>query len=173
MMQEDIYAIYYLEETKAIMLIRSACSLAGADAPSVSSPLLLEVNSMSRFLKVTTIAAITIVACIGVIAVVEVQTKIIRRAYDNLVLDNRNHYLPCKKLPTEAEASRVVEQHQDTIRVIKQVNPGFVGVDIDTWTCPGRADLVIWYASHQDRLAIERIISSDTFFGIPYELQNR
>jgi hypothetical protein len=128
---------------------------------------------MSRFFKITIIAAIGIIACIGVIAVIEVQTKIIRRAYDNFVLDNKNHYLPCEKLPTEAEVRKIVEQHQVTIRAIEQVNPGFVGVDIDTWTCSGRGDLVIWYASHQDRLALERIIGSDTFFGIPYRLQNR
>jgi Holliday junction resolvasome RuvABC endonuclease subunit len=128
---------------------------------------------MRRLFKITVIVAIAFGACIGVIAVIEVQTKIVRRAYDNFVLDNRNHYLPCEKLPTEAEVSRVMEQHQDTIRAIEQVNPGFVGVDIDASACPGRADLVIWYASHQDRLAIGGIIGGDTFFGIPYRLQNR
>ncbi len=61
----------------------------------------------------------------------------------------------------------------DLVRAIEAVNPGRVGVDVDASTCPGRADLLIWYASHADRLAIERLIGSDTFFGIPYRLENR
>ena len=53
------------------------------------------------------------------------------------------------------------------------MNPGLVGVDVDASACPGKADLLIWYASHQDRLAIEKILAADTFFGIPFRLQNR
>ena len=127
---------------------------------------------MSKPLRIRVIVIVIVVVCLGALAI-EAQTKIIRRAYDNFVLDNKNHYLPCEKLPTEAEVSRIVEQHQDTIRAIEQVNLGFVGVDIDVSVCPGRADLIIWYASHQDRLAIEGIIGSDTLWGIPYRLQNR
>jgi len=110
--------------------------------------------------------------CLGAVAI-ESQKKIIRRSYDNFVLDNRNHYLPCEKLPTEAEVRAVVQQHQDIVQAIEQVNPGLVGVGVDSSTCPGKADLVIWYASHQNRLAIETIIGGDTFFGVPYRLQNR
>ncbi len=127
---------------------------------------------MSKPLSIRVIVIVIVVVCLGALAI-EAQTNIIRRAYDNFVLDNKNHYLTCEKLPTEAEVSRIVEQHQDTIRAIEQVNLGFVGVDIDVSACPGRADLIIWYASHQDRLAIEGIIGSDTFWGIPYRLQNR
>ena len=58
------------------------------------------------------------------------------------------------------------------IEEIKRVNPGFVVVRIDTTTCPGKADIVIEYPSHQDRLAIEEIIDGETFFGVPYRLRN-
>jgi hypothetical protein len=67
----------------------------------------------------------------------------------------------------------VVTAHQETIRQIEQVNPGLVGVEIDASTCPGKADLLIWYASHQNRQAIEAIIAGETFYGVPYRLQNR
>jgi len=113
-----------------------------------------------------------LIACLGMI-VIESQIKIAHRVYDNFVLDNKNHYLSCEELPTEADVNRIVEQHRDKIQAIEQVNLGFVGVEVDTFTCPGQADLVIWYASHQDRLAIEEIIGGDTFFGVPYRLQNR
>ena len=68
---------------------------------------------------------------------------------------------------------QVVDEHQDLIQEIEQMNPGFVGVEIDTFTCLGKADLVFWYGGHEERLAIERIINNDTFFGIPYRLHNR
>jgi hypothetical protein len=112
------------------------------------------------------------IVCLGAIAI-ESQIKIIRRSYDNFILDTRNHYLPCEMLPTEKEVRAVVHQHQDIVQAIEQVSPGLVGVDIDSSTCPGKADLVIWYASHKNRLLIETAIGSDTFFGVPYRLQNR
>ncbi len=109
----------------------------------------------------------------GLCLMLETQTHMLRRAYDNYILDNENHYLPCRRLPTPEEVERVVAEHQDVIRQIEAVNPGFVGVEIDTATCPGHADLLIWYASHADRLAIKAIIGAETFFGVPYRLQNR
>jgi hypothetical protein len=129
------------------------------------------VNKPSKIIVVVLIVA---VVCLGLF-VVEAQTKVFRRAFDNFVMDNENHYLPCDKLPTEAEVRAIVQQHQDIVQAIEQVNPGLVGVDVDSYssTCPGKADLVIWYASHQNRLAIKTIIGVDTFFGVPYRLQNR
>lgn len=102
---------------------------------------------VSKGWKIAVILVIALVVCLAAIAI-ESQTKIIRLTYDNFVLDNKNHYLPCEKLPTEANLRETVQQHQDTVQAIEQVNPGAVGIEIDTSICPGRADLVIWYASH-------------------------
>jgi hypothetical protein len=112
-----------------------------------------------------------LVLCCGG-AVFLVKGHVLGTLYNDLVLDNRDHYLPCDRLPTSAEVSLVLVEHQDTVEAIKEVNPGFVFVDVDDWSCPGRADIVISYASHQDRLAIEEIIGGDTFFGVPYRLRN-
>jgi len=97
----------------------------------------------------------------------------IRRAVDDLVYDNRNHYLPCNQLSTEEVVRLVVDEHQDTIERIEAVAPGFVGVEIGTAACPGRADLLFYYGTHQQRQVVEAIIGEDTFFGVPYNLQNR
>ena len=110
--------------------------------------------------------------CLGAL-VFESETRAVRRVIDDVVYDNRDHYLPCEKLPIEHEVREVVAAHQGTIRQIEQVNPGMVGVEIDASTCPGKADLLIWYASHQNRLAIEELIAGETFYGVPYRLQNR
>ncbi|HXQ32762.1 MAG TPA: hypothetical protein VN843_01950 [Anaerolineales bacterium] len=113
-----------------------------------------------------------LVLCLGIL-IVESQTKFFRKTYDEIILDNRNHYLPCEELPAEADVRRVMEAHQDAIEKVKQINPGFVGVEMDTSTCPGKADILFWYGTHRDRLLIEAIIADDTFYGIPYRLVNQ
>ena len=128
---------------------------------------------MSKSRKIIIVLLVFIsITCLGA-GIIETQTHVIHRLYDNLVLDNKGHYLSCAELPTESEVLAVLDQHQDSIRAIQEVNPGLVGMEVDSFSCPGRADLVIWYASHRDRLEIENILNSDTFFGIPYRLQNR
>jgi hypothetical protein len=112
------------------------------------------------------------VACLGLLVFVT-QTRMLQRAVDDLLYDNKNHYLPCDELPAAAEVNAIFQAHHDRIAAIELVNPGLVGVEIDSTTCPGKADLLIWYASHADRLEIEKIIGGDTFFGVPYRLQNR
>lgn len=110
------------------------------------------------------------VCCVG--AVLLVRGHVLGRLYNDLILDNRDHFLACDQLPSVADVNRILAEHQDTVEAIKEVNPGFVFLEVDDWSCPGRADIVISYASHQDRLAIERIIGGDTLFGVPYRLRN-
>lgn len=116
--------------------------------------------------------ALVFVLCVSM-WMVESQTNFLRKIYDNMILDNRNHYLSCEQLPSEEEVRRVMEAHQDSIKRIEQINPGLVGVEMDTTACPGRADILFWYGRHQDRLQIEHIIGANSFYGIPYRLQNR
>lgn len=112
------------------------------------------------------------VICIGILFL-ESQTKIMRRWVDNILYDNRYHYLSCEQLPSISTVERILQKHQDTIRQIEAVNPGWVGVDVNACGAGQNADLTFWYASHRDRIAIEQIIGSDTFFGVPYNLINR
>lgn len=93
--------------------------------------------------------------------------------YNNVVLDNEDHFLSCEELPPLSDVTQVVEEHQDTIESIEKINPGQVFVVIESQTCPGKADLMFNYGSHRDRVAIEELIAGETFFGIPYRLRNR
>ena len=115
---------------------------------------------------------LTLMLCVG-IWILEAQTQFFRKAFDEMIFDNSNHYLSCEQLPSEAEVRRMVEAHQADIQKIEQVNSGFVGVEMDASTCPGKADILVWYGTHQDRILIEDIIAGDTFYGVPYRLQNR
>ena len=127
-------------------------------------------KNSARLISVTLI--LFLLLCMG-IWILEAQTKFFRKIYDQVIFDNRNHYLSCEQLPSESEVRQVIEMHQDVIERIEQINPGFVGVEMDTSTCPGKADILFWYGTHQDRLLIESTIADDTFYGIPYRLQNR
>jgi len=125
-----------------------------------------------RVVLVIILAVVSLTICVGCV-VAEVQTKFIRRTIDNVFYDNRNRYLSCEQLPTVSKVMQVVQDHQDVIQEIEQMKPGFVGMEIDTLSCPGKADIVFWYGGHQDRVAIESIINDETFFGVPYKLHNR
>lgn len=121
--------------------------------------------------RTVVIAGITLL--LSAIVLVESQTHFVQRSFDDIVLDNRGHYLECDELPTQAEVDAVMKTHQDVIREIEEINPGLVGVYSDSGQCLGKADIVFFYGSHEDRLKIERLIGSDTFFGIPYRLRNQ
>ena len=97
---------------------------------------------------------------------------VLGRLYNDVVLDNYDHFLPCERLPTSAEVNRIVQEYEDVLEAIRDVNPGFIFVELEESTCPGGADIVISYASHQDRLAIEKILGGHTFFGVPCRLRN-
>jgi hypothetical protein len=119
-----------------------------------------------------TLLVLALILCVGTL-IVEAQTKILLKTYDQVILDNRNHYLSCEQLPLEVEVRRVMEAHQNVIVRINQINPGYVGTEIDTSTCPDKADILFWYGTHQERLQIESIIRDDTFYSIPYRLANQ
>jgi hypothetical protein len=116
-------------------------------------------------------ALVLLVLCCAT-GVILVRGHVFGRLYNEIVLDNYDHFLPCEKLPTSDEVDRVVEQHQDTVEAVEEVNPGFVWVEVDDFSCPGRADIVIYYASHRDRLAIEEILGGRTFYGVPCRFRN-
>ena len=86
--------------------------------------------------------------------------------YDRLQ-NNYNHYLPCQQLPATAEVERILEEHTDTVKKIAEVHPGFTYIEAGT-RCPETADVIIHYATRDERLVIKDILGgSYTFFGVP------
>ena len=59
---------------------------------------------------------------------------------NDLIYDSKKHHLSCDQLPASEEVARVVLEHQETVQKIEDVNPGFVMVQIDIHTCPGRSE---------------------------------
>ena len=104
---------------------------------------------------------------------VGIQTNAFQRVIDYRLYDSKNHYLPCRKLPTEAEVRAVVKAQQQLIQQIEQVNPDGQNVRIEQKPeCPEKADILIDYPGHQNRLEIEKLINGNTFHGVPYRLRN-
>ena len=139
-----------------------------------SSKILVQARTIMKISarSVSPALLLILILCVG-IWILEVQTKLFHRTYDEIILDNLNHYLPCEQLPSEAEVSQIMEDHQDLIKKVEQIHPGFVGVEMDNWTCPGRADIIFWYGTHEERLRVEDLIAGETFYGVPYRLENR
>jgi len=63
---------------------------------------------------------VIVILCLGAL-IVEARTKIVRRALDDLIYDNRNHYLPCEKLSAETEVRKIVQEHQDVVNLPEDV----------------------------------------------------
>jgi len=129
-------------------------------------------NRKRKVLLLVTALFLVLVVCVGILFI-ETKTKTVRRLIDDVIYDNRNHYLSCEQLPPVSEVERVVQEHQDVIQQIEAVHPGQAGVETHTCGAGQNADITFWYATHKDRMVIERIIGSDTFFGVPYNLNNR
>ncbi len=115
---------------------------------------------------------IAVLLCVAGVLFTENRVHVLRELYDNIIMDNRNITASCTQWPGAEEVDRVIAAHQDTVQAIESVNPGNVTVLVDSMSCPGRAALWIQYPTHDNRVAIERIIDGDLFFGIPYRLQN-
>ena len=72
------------------------------------------------------IAAVIFTALVALV-VAEKQTGVIRRAVFNRDFfgGEYNHFLPCSKLPTEAEVQRVLREHRDVIGKIEQIRMAY------------------------------------------------
>jgi len=141
-------------------------------APEGATPCIGD-ESMSTTRRRVLLALAALLLIFLAALLLEKQTHFIGRYISDRLYDSRDHYLSCSDLPTEADVRRTLQEHRDLITAIEQVHQEHAGVEVDATSCPGRADLVIWYASHQDRVAIEGLLAGDTFHGVPARLQNR
>lgn len=81
--------------------------------------------------------------------------------------------VPCHDLPLVEPVQVTLEQQSDVVQAIEAVNPDHMDVGMDTWRCPGRADIHITYDTARSRRAIQNIIGHDSlFFGVPYRMSN-
>lgn len=77
----------------------------------------------------------------------------------------------CDKLSTAKEVRKVLAEHNDTLMQIERFSPGNIWINVDYVRCPGKADILIYYSTVDDRDNIKKLIG-DTFFGVPYRMFN-
>jgi len=102
---------------------------------------------------------------IGLVALY--QSHVIQRIVDDLIFDNYNHYVPCKRLPLATEVEEVVADHTLVVDQIQSISPD-IQFDIVQQTCGNadHADIVIYYPGHPQREQIEELLGGKTFFGV-------
>ncbi len=107
------------------------------------------------------------------VVISEKKVHLIARLYDDWILDNKNHYVPCDKLPDKKMVERVMKEQQAKIKEIENIAPDriFISMGDGGRNCENKADIVIYYGSHNQRKQIKKIIGGNTFFGIPYRLK--
>ena len=78
---------------------------------------------------------------------------------------------PCTELPPAEVAQATLEKNQELVRRLDKVRPNSVSVYPDPDRCPGRADIVVTYATVDDYRKLKQILGDD-FDGVPYRLLN-
>ena len=103
---------------------------------------------------------------IGLVALY--QSHIIQRIVFDVVYDNYNHYIPCKRLPLAVEVEAIVRDNRAVVDQIRAVSSD-VDFKIVNQTCGNadHADIVIYYPGHAQREQIEEILGGKTFFNVP------
>lgn len=114
-----------------------------------------------------------LLALVAMAVLTEPFTHFFHRIADTLIYDNYHHYLPCSSLPELTEVENVVSQHKDVVADITNLNPENIEFIIDYTTCPGKASIIIYYASNEERTKIQDFLPENTFFGVPISMINR
>lgn len=129
---------------------------------------------MRKFLRLRRLhCLIGVLLIVLVLTIIEVNTYYVRDLFIESTYGSKPHRVPCDQWPTPDEVRQVLNEHSQVVRRIESINPGFTAVNINTLSCPGRADIRILYATASDRQAIELILGEGKyFFGIPYQMRN-
>ncbi len=70
--------------------------------------------------------SLIVLMLIAVLAIAFVEWRFstnISHLYNDVVLDNKEHFLSCEELPPSSDVTQIVAEHQETIKRIEQVNP--------------------------------------------------
>ena len=89
------------------------------------------------------------------------------------IYGTKPHRIPCEKWPKREEVEQALERHIGVIRRIESIKSGSIDLSINTWSCPGKAELYIYYPANHHIKEIKTIIGDEKyFFGVPYTLRN-
>jgi hypothetical protein len=114
-----------------------------------------------------------IIASLGIIVLVcfAIGLPLVRNINDRL-MGNKTVYLNCDQLPDIKQVEAAIKEHGDMIKRIEEINPGLIFTTMSSKDeCPEKGFLVIVFGGYNESVKIEALLG-DTFFGIPYQLEN-
>lgn len=127
---------------------------------------------MKKF-KIITLSFVLLTA---LLVAQEFKLHLLGRVWNEFVLDNYDHYLSCDELPTKEYVQSVLEANQELVDRIQKIdsayNSVFVSMGNEDSHCPDKADVIIYYGGHPDRVQIEEILGGKKFLGIPVRFRN-
>ena len=110
---------------------------------------------------------------VAALAVFEWNTYHFRDLLSERMYGSRPHRVPCDELPTPDEVQRILDDNALFVERIEAINPGFISVEMNTFTCVDSADIRILYATTRDRERIRALLGqAEIFFGVPFNMQN-
>jgi len=78
----------------------------------------------------------------------------------------------CSRLPKVEKVREIVAENKDVIDKITSLSAtNNIWIEIDDKRCTGKADIIIYHSSREERKKIKEIIGKD-FFSVPYRLHN-
>ena len=131
---------------------------------------MLKLRRVHYFLGVLLLGVLVLVL---VLTIFETRTYYVRDLLIETTYGPKPHRVPCDQWPTPDEVRQALNEHSQFVKQIESINPGYTFVNINTLSCPGRADIRILYATASDRRAIELIVGEGKYiWGIPYQMSN-
>ena len=93
--------------------------------------------------------------------------------FEDRVLDGRSSGVPCDRLPERAVVVEALNRHADLVGRLVAVAPDQVHVDASSLCAdrPSAAEILITYATHEQRTRIEGLLRGGGF-GVPVSLRN-
>lgn len=117
--------------------------------------------------------AASLVAALA-LAVFEWNTHHFRDLLSERMYGSKPHRVPCDELSSPDEVQRVLDENARFVERIEAINPGFTIVEPNMFTCVDNADIRILYATARDGERIRALLGhAETFFGVPYNMQNQ
>ncbi len=74
---------------------------------------------------------ITLVLIIAIAIISEQKTHLVSKVLDNMIADNKNHYLSCDQLPGVQQVDKVVREHKDVVeQIVKEVGKRYRDTEV-------------------------------------------
>jgi hypothetical protein len=113
------------------------------------------------------------VAAIIVAGFISLRLVPVQRLIEDKLYDSVPSFSSCERLPSASMVRKELEKHAELVAAIRQVAPDEVVIEPDTQRCgDDRAEILISYGSHDQRIRIQALLAKEGFGDVPVSLRN-